>query len=89
MFVRMVVLLLFHLGYAEFVSEEISECKFDEICLKFCCVLKNSEDFCESLEEKFKFFRNATLSDNTKYEIFCPKLQFISDELNYEVNDLN
>lgn len=86
MFVRMVVLLLFHLGSAEFVDDENFDCNFKENCLKFCCVLEIGDDYCQRLEEKLNFFTNATLSAD---KIKCQKVRLINDELNYEVNDPN
>lgn len=90
MFVRMVVLFLFHLGCAEKVNEEIFKCDDQENCIKFCCNLEIGDDYCGRLVEVFKTFRNSTLStdDEMKRESFCQKVQFINgDELNSEVND--
>ena len=86
MFVRIVVLLLFHLGSAEILDEENSDCNFKENCLKFCCVLEIRDDFCLRLVENLNLFTNTTLSAD---KIKCQKVRLINDELNYEVNDPN
>lgn len=86
MFVRMVVLLLFHLGCAEY--EENFQCIFDEVLLKFCCAFESGDNFCERVKENFELERNTTLSDDFDHEICCQKVQ-ATDEFNYEVNDLN
>jgi hypothetical protein len=89
MCVRMVVLLLFHIGCADFVNEDDFQCTYDGDLLKFCCPFESSDDFCERLREKYESDRNTTLSDELDHERCCVEVQPGSDELKNEVNDPN
>lgn len=85
MFVRMVVLLLFHTSCAEYTDEEDFQCTFDGVEKTFCCAFESGDSFCDRVKERFFLEQNKTLSDD---EVCCQKVQAI-DEFNYEVNDLN